>query len=106
MVRSALVEEWGDGFEYGAGGATPTHFVWGGRRYALGHPLVGRLRGLGGGGRGEQSVGGGVRGSTWSPGPWDWGGGAGGGKIWGPIHHYGMGVGGTPGVPIVPNPMG
>lgn len=59
LVRSALVEEWGDGFEYGAGGATPTHFVWGGRRYALGHPLVGRLRGLGGGGRGEQSVGGG-----------------------------------------------
>ncbi|XP_031464939.1 UPF0598 protein C8orf82 homolog [Phasianus colchicus] len=57
LVKSALVEEWGEGFEYGAGGAAPTHFVWGGRRYALRHPLLGRLRALRGGGRGGETVG-------------------------------------------------
>lgn len=62
MVKSALVEEWGDGFEYGGKGGgggkgVPTHFVWGGKRYALGHPLLGRLRALRGGGKGGREVG-------------------------------------------------
>ncbi|XP_021243287.1 UPF0598 protein C8orf82 homolog [Numida meleagris] len=57
LVRSALVEEWGEGFEYGAGGAVPTHFVWGGQRYELGHPLLGRLQGRGVGSGGAQSAG-------------------------------------------------